>query len=312
MARKSKKINAAAVIFICIATFLAILYGNSDKNENENASSTVKTGNTTSQVHFIDVGQGDSALITSEGKNILVDTGERDSSNKLINYLNGIKSEQGGEFVIDYLIITHPHTDHMGEAADVLKAFEVKNIIMPKVASSVTPTNSTYKYFLQTVKSQGKKITAAKNDSFEFGSGKIEMFTPEKQYSDLNSYSTLVKFTDGDSSFLITGDCDFDEEDEILGYGYDLSAKVLKVGHHGSRSSSGNSFLKAVSPRYAVISCGEGNSYGHPHKQLLNRLKKYVSEDNIFITMNDGNIIFTTDGGKTLTADTDKSAGKGE
>ncbi|MGN1133635.1 MAG: ComEC/Rec2 family competence protein [Oscillospiraceae bacterium] len=310
MAKRSKNSKLiSAIIFICIAAAVGFFYGDFDSDKTEN-SSEAKMGTATSQVHFIDVGQGDAALITSGGKNALVDTGERDSSKKLINYLNEIKSEQGESFAIDYLIITHPHTDHMGEAADVLKAFDVKNIIMPRVASGVTPTNSTYKYFLQTVKNQGKKITAAKDDSFQLGSGMIQLFTPKKQYKDLNSYSTLVKFSDGDSTFLITGDCDFDEEKEILSYGYDLSAKVLKAGHHGSRESSGEDFLSAVSPQYAVISCGEGNSYGHPHQQAINRLEKYVSDDHIFITMNEGNIVFDTDG-KAITVKTEKNVGKG-
>lgn len=111
---------------------------------------------------------------------------------------------------------------------------------------------------------------------------------------DLNNYSTLVKITDGENSFLITGDCETTEEKDILSQGYDVSAKVLKAGHHGSSTSSGVDFLNKVMPRYAVISCGKGNKYGHPHEETVTRLKKYASH--LYVTADVGTIVFSSDG----------------
>lgn len=111
---------------------------------------------------------------------------------------------------------------------------------------------------------------------FELGSCKVELFTPSGTYDNLNDYSTLVKITDRDNSFLITGDCETPEEKDILKQGYDISAKVLKAGHHGSSTSSSADFLNVVMPRYAVISCAKENKYGHPHEETVTRLKSML------------------------------------
>ena len=241
------------------------------------------------EVHFIDVGQGDSTLVISQGEAMLIDSGDKDDSNKIEKYL-----EKQGLTELKYLIATHPHADHIGEMSEIIDQFQVDKFIMPKVKADMTPTTTIYEKMLKSIKAKGLKITQAKPMEFELGSCKVELFTPKKDYDDLNNYSTLVKITDGENSFLITGDCETTEEKDILSQGYDVSAKVLKAGHHGSSTSSGVDFLNKVMPRYAVISCGKGNKYGHPHEETVTRLKKYASH--LYVTADVGTIVFSSDG----------------
>lgn len=241
------------------------------------------------EVHFIDVGQGDSTLVISQGEAMLIDSGDKDDSNKIEKYL-----EKQGVTELKYLIATHPHADHIGEMSEIIDQFQVDKFIMPKVKADMTPTTTIYEKMLKSIKAKGLKITQAKPMKFELGSCKVELFTPKKDYDNLNNYSTLVKITDGENSFLITGDCETAEEKDILSQGYDVSAKVLKAGHHGSSTSSGVDFLNKVMPRYAVISCGKGNKYGHPHEETVTRLKKYASH--LYVTADVGTIVFSSDG----------------
>lgn len=241
------------------------------------------------EVHFIDVGQGDCTLVISGGEVMVVDSGERDDRNTAVKYL---KSQ--GVVDIKYLIATHPHSDHIGEMEDILQQFRVENFIMPKVKNEYVPTTKIYEDMLTEIKSQGLKITKAENFSFELGNCTVELFTPKNDYENLNNYSTLVKVTHKENSFLITGDCEITEEEDILSQGFDLNSKVLKAGHHGSSTSSSVDFLNEVLPRYAVISCGAGNKYGHPHDETLRRLRKYA--DDIYITTESGTIVFKSDG----------------
>lgn len=241
------------------------------------------------EVHFIDIGQGDSTLVISQGEAMLIDSGDKDDSNKIEKYL-----EKQGVTELKYLIATHPHADHIGEMSEIIDQFQVDKFIMPKVKADMTPTTTIYEKMLKSIKAKGLKITQAKPMKFELGSCKVELFTPKKDYDDLNNYSTLVKITDGENSFLITGDCETAEEKDILSQGYDVSAKVLKAGHHGSSTSSGVDFLNKVMPRYAVISCGKGNKYGHPHEETVTRLKKYASH--LYVTADVGTIVFSSDG----------------
>ena len=241
------------------------------------------------EVHFIDVGQGDSTLVISQGEAMLIDSGDKDDSNKIEKYL-----EKQGVTELKYLIATHPHADHIGEMSEIIDQFQVDKFIMPKVKADMTPTTTIYEKMLKSIKAKGLKITQAKPMEFELGNCKVELFTPKKDHDDLNNYSTLVKITDGENSFLITGDCETAEEKDILSQGYDVSAKVLKAGHHGSSTSSGVDFLNKVMPRYAVISCGKGNKYGHPHEETVTRLKKYASH--LYVTADVGTIVFSSDG----------------
>lgn len=286
-------LSATILILICAVYLIAGAFSDNDKK-----AKTASSDNADTQVHFVDVGQGDATLIKAGSEYMLVDTGERDEKNTLIHYLEDMNIKS-----LKYLIITHPHSDHMGEASEIITEFETKNIIMPKITGDVTPTSSVYSKFLKTVKKQNKKITAAKDESFSLENVQVSLYTTKEEHNDLNNYSVLVKLTHNDNSFLITGDCENEEEKEMIKQGFDLSADVLKAGHHGSYTSSSAAFLKAVKPIYAVVSCGKDNKYGHPHEVTVKRLKKQVSR--YYCTVDNGTVIFLSDG-KGLTVKTEK------
>lgn len=227
---------------------------------------TIKSSKLT--VSFIDVGQGDSIFIQApSGKTMLIDAGTPEMGSKVVDY---IKSQ--GINKIDIIIATHPHSDHIGGLPAVIKNFEIGKIYAPKV----THTTKTYENFLNAVKDKGLKIIAAKAGmDLDLGEGiTAKMLAPNsEEYNNLNNYSVVVKVTYKNNSFLFTGDAEEESEQEMLAKGYDLKADVLKVGHHGSNTSTTPAFLKAVNPKYAVISVGKNNTYGHPHKEVMERLK---------------------------------------
>ena len=237
------------------------------------------------QVHFIDCGQGDCTLITCGGEAMLIDSGEMDDKNTVINY---IRAQGVSRF--KYVVVTHPHTDHMGEMPDILKAFKTEKFIMPKVPDSMTPTIMRYEKMLKQVKAQGLTVTWSGDETYKLGSAEVKTFTPKKAQEDLNNYSTLVKVSCGGRSVLITGDCEKPEEEDIMSQGFDLRADILKVGHHGSYAATSYELLESVVPTYAVISCGKDNDYGHPHESTMKRLRKKVK--NIYITKDNGTVVF--------------------
>lgn len=245
--------------------------------------------NADAEVDFIDVGQGDSTLVCSDGKYMLIDTGDRDGENTLINHL-----KERGVKKLDYLVLTHPHADHIGEAAEIVEGFKIGKIIMPRVPDDLTPTSSVYEDLLDAAAAKGLKIRAARNESFELGEISVQTYAAEGEYSNLNDYSVVLRLTHGENSFLITGDCEKQEESELLERGCDVSADVLKVGHHGSDTSSTSQWLKEVGAQYAVISCGADNKYGHPDEETYSRICKYVK--NVYVTAEDGSLAFESDG----------------
>lgn len=251
-----------------------------DKNGNINAASD-NLSNTSDEslnqntqavslkVHFIDVGQGDSEFIElPDGTTMLIDSGEADKAEALKGYIKGLGYEK-----INYIIASHPHSDHIGGMADILNSFAAEKFFMPKAVSS----SSCFENMLKAVQENGCKaeyITAGKvlaaNSSLGFS---ITAVAPVKEYKDLNNSSAVLRLTYKSSSFLFTGDAEAEAEQDIISNGTDVHSDVLKAGHHGSSSSSSKNFLAAVSPKYAVISCGSGNSYGHPHAETISKLK---------------------------------------
>ncbi|GLI50855.1 hypothetical protein TSYNTROOL_09410 [Tepidanaerobacter syntrophicus] len=241
------------------------------------------------KVHFIDVGQADSILIqTPEGKVMLIDAGNNEDGDFVVSYLKS----QGVE-KIDVLVGTHPHEDHIGGMDDVIYSFNIGKIYMPKVAS----TTRTYEDVLTAIKSKNLKVSTAKAGvTIDIDPKiKIEMLAPNSEtYDDLNNYSAVIRITYGKTAFLFEGDAESLSEKEMLKKGYDLKADVLKIGHHGSSSSTTSEFLAAVSPKYAVISVGKNNDYGHPAKTTMDKLKN----ENIIVYRTDecGTITATSDG----------------
>ncbi|MDE6020959.1 MAG: MBL fold metallo-hydrolase [Ruminococcus sp.] len=255
-------------------------------------------------VHFLDVGQGDSILICGSEKNILIDGGERDQGNTVLADIKelGVKK-------IDYIIATHPHSDHIGGLVDVLKYaadyndLTISEVIIPDIPEEDTPTTSVYERFLDGVEANNAEITFAEYKmTIDTGSGVMTLYPPVegKNYSSLNDYSVCAHLECGEISFFFTGDMEKPEEKDMLEAGYlsDVNATVLKAGHHGSSTSSSKALLDQLDPKYFVISCGAGNKYGHPHKESMKRFKQYTDE--IYRTDLDGTITCTTDG-KNLT-----------
>lgn len=242
-------------------------------------------------VHYIDVGQGDSILIQTKEKNMLIDSGPNDSIRKLSSYLNSLHIKK-----LDYVIATHPHEDHIGNMDYILKKYTVTTFMAPKVT-----TNSSYfNDMITELKHKNMNISTIrfgnKNTNINLGDNiKVEVLGPVKdKYEKLNNYSAVIRISYNNTSFLFTGDCEKEEENDILKNNTNIHSDVLKVGHHGSSTSTTKDFLDAVSPKIAVISVGKDNSYNHPSSSTLSTLKKYGCT--IYRTDNDGNITLKSDG----------------
>lgn len=295
MARKSlskpqKIASAVTVVLIALIVGVVTHFTNLDEEVKKGSGLVQRAASSADlSVHFVDVGQGDCTLVMCEGHNMLIDAGESDQGEKVVEYLKaqGIKS-------LDCVIGTHPHSDHIGGLKAVVNSdIEIGKIIMPKIPDDQVPTSYTYTKLLKAVINKGLTITSAEDFVFELGSAVINTYVPKKKYKDLNDYSVAAKITHGENSFLITGDLGKQSEKELVNRGCDLSARVLQVCHHGSRESSSELFLSKVKPAYAVIQCGAGNSYGHPHEEALQRISKYTSE--IYTTDSDGTVVFESD-----------------
>lgn len=256
-------------------------------NKTENASQNTFPVTGQLKIHYIDVGQGDSILIQNSNQNMLIDTGTNASTSSLINYLQNQNIKK-----LDYLILTHPHEDHIGGADAVIKAFDIGTIYMIKKGS----TTKTYKDVLTAISSKGiNPIEPALGTTFKVGSSNCIIYGPvNPNAEDLNTYSIVVKLTFGNNKFLFTGDAQISNEDGMINNGYDLSADVLKVGHHGSYTSTSEAFLNKVNPKYAVISVGKGNDYKHPHQETLQRLQSKGIP--VYRTDENGTIVVTCDG----------------
>ncbi|ADZ19997.1 competence protein ComEC [Clostridium acetobutylicum] len=239
------------------------------------------------KVHYIDVGQGDSELIQCGGKNMLIDTGTNESTSNLMSYLKNQNVQK-----IDYLVLTHPHEDHIGGADEVINNFNIGTIYMPNVATNT----QTYKDVIQAMRNKGLTATnPVVGSTFKVGSANCIVYGPINTNSEnLNTYSIVIKLTYGNNKFMFTGDAQSSNEQDMINAGFDLSADVLKVGHHGSHTSSSQDFLNAVNPKYAVISCGLGNDYGHPHKVTMDKLE--AMNIPVYRTDENGTIVCTSDG----------------
>ena len=238
-------------------------------------------------VSFLDVGQADSAILTCDGETLMIDGGNAGDSDFIYSYLKNTL----GLTHIDYMIATLPHEDHIGGLSAALNACTVGMLYSPVTEYDSKPFSSLLKY----ADRQGVEITVPNvGDRFNLGKAEVQILSPCRNYPDMNDMSIVVRVVYGDTAFLFTGDAAWDAEHDLLQSGYPLSADVLKVGHHGSDTSTCYAFLRAVMPRYAVISVGEGNAYGHPSGATLSRLRDAGSL--ILRTDIDGDIVFHSDG----------------
>lgn len=244
-------------------------------------------------VSFIDVGQGDCTLIMAGGKSVLIDCGEEENANAVIGFLKfaGVDS-------LDLVIVTHPHSDHYGGMEKIIRRFETELVIMPETDEEIIYDTATYAKFMSTLDNRGiphrcptvgERIELS-DDAF------LELLAPiRSDYEDLNDLSVVTRFVHGENSFLFTGDLSFEGEYDLIDSGADLDVDILKVGHHGSASSTSEEFLHYVTPDTAVFEVGLHNTYGHPTREVMERLERAECYET-YSTANNGNIVFVSDG----------------
>lgn len=240
------------------------------------------------QIHFFDVGQADSILLISNGNTMLIDAGNDDNSNLVVNNIKrlGIKK-------IDYLIGTHPHEDHIGELDDIIRNFEIGVVYMPKV----TTNTKTFEDVLDALSQKDLKITSPEvGINFMVGKAKCEIICCDtelsKEKANLNLSSIVIRTEYEQQSYIFMGDSEILNEESHTW----KQTKVLKVGHHGSNTSTSQEFLNQILPQIAIISVGENNNYNHPDKVILNKLEDIGTL--IYRTDKNGNILIESDGVK--------------
>jgi len=238
------------------------------------------------QVHFIDVGQGDSTLILCGNDAMLIDAGDNNKGTTVQLYLQ----KQGVE-ELTYLIGTHPDSDHIGGLDVIMTKFDCGAIIMPDVTSDT----ASYRDVIDTMDYRNYKNTLPRvGDIYSLGDAEFTIIAPNGVYDDDNNSSVGIRLVHGNNVFLFTGDAGVEAEADILQNGIDLKADVLHAGHHGSDTSGSRDFISEVSPAYVVISCGKDNPYGHPHERTLATLKERGIQ--IFRTDEQGSIVAVSDG----------------
>ena len=282
--KKLKRTIIKAIVFVLVLAVILFLIARCLSKEN------IPEGMLS--VHFIDVGQGDCELIvTPDGQTMLIDAGIPESGDDIVSYISALGIKE-----IDIFVATHYHEDHIGGSPQIFDAFEILSVlILDGEVKTVCAKN-----LIKDIEEEESEIMYAKRGyEFELGEADFLTLSPEKiTDGGGNDDSIVLRMEYGEARYIFTGDAEEETEKEILSYypESELSADLLKVGHHGSRTSTSNNFLEAVAPNIAVISCGEGNSYGHPHIETVEKLGMSVS----FIYRTDviGSIIIVTDGEK--------------
>lgn len=289
-----RKIIAFAVTLLCIVTVIALFFGNfgsSPLNQEEfDVSSDF--------VRFIDVGQGDSILIYSNGYSALIDTGTSDSANEICSQLDSCKIKD-----IDVVILSHLHDDHTGGIKQISEIYGIKNVILPEI-SIESETLSDAQFVINKMRETGGGIyNAVSGMNFSIGEFEITVLASFGEMKDENNRSVIVVAEIEDRKFLFTGDAEAKTEKALLNEGINLKCDVLKAGHHGSNTSSCDEFLEAVKPRFVAISVGRENSYGHPHNTILSAFERIKAE--VYRTDYDGDITFSVEDGN-LKVETEK------
>lgn len=304
------KLKKQSLLLILIVT-ISLLFGCS-KGDLNNKTYNQEKANTESQekathqteakvtsspngelkVHYINVGQADSILIQQGSNNMLIDAGNNIDVNTIVSYLKA-----QGVTTLNYVVMTHVHSDHVGSMDTVIKTFDIGTVYMPRTTSNT----KTFEDVIDAMKVKNLKITAPEpGKSFNLVEAECKILAPNSdEYKDLNDTSIVLKVTFGENNFLFQGDAEGVSEKEILAKGFDVSADVLKLGHHGSSSSSTSSYLDKVfvdnsKPKYAIVSCGSNNVYNHPNKETMAKLKQRNIK--VYRTDECGTIVMKSDG----------------
>lgn len=289
-----KKLNKlikiiVGVVILIVVTIQGNLFDNvsnatasiNDSTKSDKIDAKVKEN---FSVSFIDVGQADSVLIRNGNYNMLIDAGNNEDGEKLVNYFKSLGIEE-----FTYVFATHPHEDHIGGMDDIINNFKIDNYYM----SNKLSTTKTFMDVLDALDRRNLKYTVPnKGDTLKLGDANIKVIYPGDDKSNINDSSIVLKITYGKNSFLLTGDATSNVERKI--YNEDIKSDVLKVAHHGSSYSSTDVFLDRVKPYYAVISVGKNNIYNHPSNKTLEKLNKRNIK--VYRTDLDGTIIFISDG----------------
>lgn len=284
--RRGEKPKSMAPYSWLIALVLIALYGLYLLLSGGSKAEPLQTSGEELRVLFIDVGQADSALLTCGGESLLIDGGNVDDSSTVYTVL-----KKNGVTHLDYVVCTHAHEDHVGGLSGALEACTAGTVYCP-----VTDYDSkAFRNFSDRVAEQNCELTVPKaGETFALGGAEVEFLACDPEAEDTNNTSIILRVSYGATSFLFMADAETPVEQALLDAGTDLSATVLKVGHHGSSTSTSYRFLNEVMPRYAVISVGKDNSYGHPHEKILSRLED--ADARILRTDELGDILFVSDG----------------
>lgn len=293
---KKKKQKKQSIVISIISTIilLGIILLGSNFNKNDEFNNFIKANNLIENqtegnlenliVYFIDVGQADSILIKNQDDTLLIDAGNNEDGQDVVNFIKG-----KGITKLNYVIGTHPHEDHIGGLDDVINSdLKIENLWMPKIQTNT----KTFEDVLDAVKNKGLKVTSPnKGDSFEIGKAKCEVMTDSILNKDnLNLSSIVIRLEFENNSFLFMGDAETANEKTRTW----MKTDVLKVGHHGSNTSSSEDFLKQINPTYAVIMAGKNNSYGLPKQKILDRLAKIGAK--VYRTDEEGTIMMISNG----------------
>ena len=278
----AKKNPLLALVIVLVAVALLIWQSAEDRKN------TVTVPMDGLYVHYIDVGQGDSELVCCNGEYMLIDAGEPDASDAVLEYL-----DRHGIDKLDYLVCTHSHSDHCGGLDAVVESLEVGTVFTSPYAGD----SPSYEIFTDAVYGAGLELTVPElGESYRLGEASFSFIGPVEDYDNTNDDSLVMRLEYGDTSFLFTGDMPAKAEKDLINDGASLRCDVLKVGHHGSSGSSCYQFLYEAQPGIGVISCEKGNSYGHPHEETLSRLDD--ADVTVYRTDLEGSIVIFSDGMK--------------
>ncbi len=298
LTRKQRKVFLILIVTLFFSCLLIIfntfnIASNSDVKRYIGAIDGVDPQDSDFAIYYLDVGQGDCTIIKCNNKVMMIDCSTLNQINTIRQSIMTLEID-----TIDFMVITHQHDDHMGSATKILNDVNVNNFIMPRLAQSNNVTSKSYNVLINTLDiKKVNKIPAQDCKSFMLGDALVEILSPTVQSNNINNMSIVLKVTYGENEFLFQGDAESKIENDLIRSDYDIDVDVLRIGHHGSKTSTSENFLLATSPAIALISSGADNSYKHPNGKILNVLEN--NNVKTFCTAFNGDITITSNG-KTI------------